>query len=130
MFKQRPLDCFIQSNVSSIERSPSLFLVSKLKERFENENYLDLLSCNLRVFLYRIRTSSHSLRIQTETFSCHTVPRNERICLVCNIGEIEDEFQFILECPQYDSIRKKYIRKCFYLRPNMIKFTELFNSPK
>ena len=94
-----PMDCLPQSNMSPIEMSPSLFLFSMIKKRFHYENYLDLISCNLTIFLCRIRTSSHCLRIEAERFNRNAVPRNERICLVCNNGEIEDEFHSILKCP-------------------------------
>ena len=82
------------------------------------------------MFVCRFRTSSHSLRIQTDRFSRIRIPRKERICRVCNVGEIKDEYHFILKCPYYDFLRKKYLKKIYYLRPNMIKLVELLNSSK
>ena len=93
--------------MSSVEKSPSPLLYSNTKEKNHYENYFDELSCNLRIFLGRIRISSHSLGIQTDTFNRNIIHRNERISSLCNNGEIEDEFHFIRKCPQYDSIQKK-----------------------
>ena len=38
---------------------------------------------------------------------------------------VEDEFHFLLECRLYNEIRKKYIKKYYWGRPNMIKLKEL-----
>ena len=81
----------------------------------------------LKMFVCRFRTSSHSLRIQTDRLSRIRNPRNERICKVCNVGEIEDEYHSILKCPYYDFLRRKYLKK---KRPNIIKLVELLNSNK
>ena len=37
----------------------------------------------------------------------HNVKRNERICMMCDLGEIEDSFHFVMKCPQYVDIRKQ-----------------------
>ena len=50
-------------------------------------------------------------------------PLDNRKCRICNA--LEDEFQFILECPLYEDLRKQLINKYFWSRPNMPKFTEL-----
>ena len=102
IFRQRILDNFIQTNMSKIEKSPSLVLYRQLNETCNYKKYLDVLPYYLRMFVCRFRISSHSLRIQTDRFSRIRIPRNERICRVCNIGEIEDEYHFILKCPYFD----------------------------
>ena len=56
----------------------------------------------------------------------HSIPLDEQKYRVCNI--IEDEFHFILECTLFQNIRKKYIKRYFWLRPNIPKFIELMTS--
>ena len=56
------------------------------------------------------------------------IVRNERKCILCNKNEIEDEFHFVLICPLFEVIRRKYINKHFYIKPNMFKFVQLLNS--
>ena len=46
--------------------------------------------------------------------------------MICSV--LEDEFHFTLECPLYKDIRKKYIKRYYWQRPNMVKFIELFLS--
>ncbi len=30
-------------------------------------------------------------------------------CLICNSEDIEDDFHFMMECPEYRSLRKEYL---------------------
>ena len=41
---------------------------------------------------------------------------------------LEDEYHFILECPLYVDLRKTYIVKFYWRRPNVPNFVELLNS--
>ena len=53
----------------------------------------------------RIQLSSHRLMMETGRWDRpHSIPYEERKCIVCDT--IEDEFHFILECSRYADIRK------------------------
>jgi len=52
MFKQRILDCFLQEWCTSKSNSTMLTLHHHVKDRFEYENYLDILPFDLRYFIY------------------------------------------------------------------------------
>ena len=54
------------------------------------------------------------------------VPVNERKCRLCNV--MEDEYHFVIECNRYNELRKKYIPKYYFQRPNMYKFVELVTT--
>ena len=54
--------------------------------------------------------------------------RNLRFCLICNTQDIEDEYHFTLICNNYNDIRKKYIKRYYYVRPSVFKFTQLMQS--
>ena len=84
--------------------------------------------CNLRMYVTRFRISAHSLRIQTGRYARDRIARNERLCTLCNKFDIEDEYHFIPICPCYLDLRKKYIKKYYYQRPNMYKFVEMLRS--
>ena len=56
------------------------------------------------------------------------IERENRICLLCNSGDIGDEYHYIFSCPVFDNERKSLIRHKFRHRPNVIKFKELMNS--
>ena len=128
IFKQRLIDNFIQGCFATISASPSLHLYKYLKENCSYERYLDILPSSLRTLIFKLRTSSHSLRIQTGRFGPNRILRNERICIICNSGDIEDEFHFILKCPFYHSLRKRYIKEYFYKNPSTLKLLKLLCS--
>ena len=80
MFKHRILDCFLQEWYSSKSNSSMLTLYHHVKDRFEYETYLDIVPFDLR-----LRVSPHSLLIQTGRYGNDMLPRNERICVNCNL---------------------------------------------
>ena len=82
IFKQRLIDNFIQGCFATISTSPSLHLYKYLKENCSYETYLDILPSGLRTLIFKLRTSSRSLRIQTGRFGPNRILRNERICLI------------------------------------------------
>ena len=51
-----------------------------------------------------LRFSSHNLFIETGRY--FSTNKNERNCIFCDLGVIEDEFHFILQCSRYTDLRK------------------------
>ena len=92
------------------------------KNTFHYESYLDLLPSSLRMFFCRLRLSVHPLRIQTGRYGRNRIARDQRYCLFCNSHDIEDEYHFILSCPCYTDIMKKYIKSYYLKRPSVFKF--------
>ena len=93
MFKQKIIECFLQNWYTS---KSMLTLCLHVKDRFEYENYLDIMPFDLRYFLLRLRVSSHSLRKQTGRYGNDRLPRNERICVYCDLNDIDDEYFIIM----------------------------------
>ena len=124
MFRQRVKDNYVQTwngenNASSRNDFYTAF------STFGFKDYLKHVTINkFRHNLTRLRVSSHSLSIETGRWhKPNKTPRNERKCIICD--DVEDEFHFLLFCPLYKDIRKKYIKKYFWSRPSMFKFVEL-----
>ena len=130
IFKQRLKDSFLQKWYSDLSTSTVLSpLYRHLKDEFEMASYLSIiLTKSLRICLTKIRTSSHILRVESGRHGRIRIPRNERFCIYCDMNCIEDEYHFIIECPFYYSLRKKYIEKKYYVRPSMFKFISLMKS--
>ena len=128
IFKQRVIDCFLQSWCTSKENSSVLHLYNFIKESFGYEQYLDILPAYLYPSVCRLRLSAHSLIIETGRYSCNRTVRNERLCELCDNKDIEDEYHFILICPRYLFLRKKYIKSYYYKRPSVFKLIQLFMS--
>ena len=125
--KQRLTDNFIQNWNERIQTSSRAKTYSLFHD-FSYKTYLEIVKVEkFRFVLSRIRMSSHRLHIEAGRWhKPQSIPLNERKCLNCN--NIEDEFHFILECTRYNEIRKKYIKKYFWRRPNIPKFIELMTT--
>ena len=131
IFKTRILDCFKQTWSSNIKNNRVLkSLYQCIKPNWGLENYIRILNTKQnRSALTKIRISSHNLRIESGRYGRQRIERSDKVCTVCNSGEIEDEYHFILICPAYSDFRKNYIsRKYFRVRPNMFKLLQLLNS--
>lgn len=128
IFKQRVIDTFLQQWHVSINSSAMLNFYKCFKHNFEYETYLDILPHSLRCILSKIRLSCLPLRIQTGRYAPNRIERNERLCLYCNSGDIEDEYHFICVCSKFAELRKLYIKKYYFARPSMFKFIQLLNS--
>ena len=55
------------------------------------------------------------------------IVRTQRLCTMCSFHDIEDEFHFILKCPLYGDLRKKYIKNFYYTKPSVFKLVKLLS---
>ena len=79
---------------------------------------------NYKRLISKFRLSSHNLAIETGRYN--NISMNDRLCKFCNT-DIEDEFHFVLICPNYSEIRKKYIKPFYWKYPSVYKLVQLFN---
>ena len=71
---------------------------AKLKTDYELEKYLTVdLSQNMMREIARLRTSTHKLAIETGRYQRPVGPSNERLCKICNTGQVEDEIHFVTQ---------------------------------
>ena len=128
IFKQRLVDTFLQTWNAELNISRSLCTYKNIKIYHGLETYLEIMPKKYYVPLARLRLSSHHLRIETARYSNQFTERNNRVCTICNSRDLEDEFHFVLICPCYSDLRKKYIKKYFTSRPSVFKFVELMQN--
>ena len=127
-FAQTVKDNFIQNWFNGMESSTQLKLYSHVKTSFCCEDYLNCIPKSLRYHLSRLRMSAHDLRIQSGRFARNRIRREERYCLCCNSSDIEDEYHFIIICPCFNEIRKKYVNDFYTKRPSVFKFMNLLSE--
>jgi hypothetical protein len=60
-----------------------------------------------------------------ETGRWQNIDGNERKCNICK-SDIGDEMHYILTCPAMNDRRQYHITEIFHIRPNVIKFYNLF----
>ncbi len=66
------------------------------KKDFKYENYLDLAQKDHRIAISRLRLSSHKLPI--EQMRIQKVNREERVCPICESGEVGNEWHYLENC--------------------------------
>ena len=89
---------------------------------FEFEKYLDFIGeRKYRTALSRFRLSSHNLNIEHGRYE--GIPRDERLCNVCNMNAVETEYYFLLVCPRYTDLRRKFLKPyvCHWPSINKLK---------
>ena len=84
------------------------------------------LNKNIRTALTRFRLSSHDLAIESGRYD--DTPRSDRLCKFCNLNVVENEYHFLLVCPLYIDIRKKYFNSYYCHWPTLKKFENLMST--
>ena len=60
----------------------------------------------------QLRTRNHKLHVETGSWcKPRSTPFDESLCFICDRDELENEHHFVLCCPAYTVLRKKYIKK-------------------
>ena len=54
--------------------------------------------------------------------------RDNRICELCRLHTIGDEFHYMLECTYFEDTRKVYLPRGLTSRPNVNVFHDIMNS--
>ena len=126
-FKQRVIDEYLQQWNRQVDENSVLILYKAVKTSFEFEPYLDnIVSRNLRTAMSKLRLCSHNLRIHTGRYT--GLERNLRLCQLCNMNEVEDEFHLLFKCSTYSHLRQTFIKRYYRIRPSMFKLIQLFNT--
>ena len=90
------------------------------KTNFGFENYLKILPYfEDRRRLTKFRLSAHKLLIETGRYK--GIPRNERLCERCLLGEVEDECHFLFKCQKFDFQRTQLLEVIHKSCPNFPK---------
>ena len=103
-------------------------MFKEFKNVFEFSMYLDNVPKTYRIAFTKLRLSSHPLRIETGRYGNDRINQNQRYCLICGSGDIEDEYHFVCICKPYETIRKHYLKKTYYVRPSVAKFIDLLQT--
>ena len=78
----------------------------------------------------KLHLSSHKLRIESDRYNKNRTPRELRYCILCYVNYVEDEHHFVLVCPAFIGLRKKYIEAYYHRNPSAFKFCELLKTDK
>ena len=76
----------------------------------------------------KFRCCNHNLEIELGRRT--GTPRELRTCKKCTMSVIGDEFHFVMECPKYDELRKKYLPQKYLSPKSVFNFCRLFCGSK
>ena len=98
----------------------------EFKSLLAPEKYLTcILDSKLRKMLIKFRCGLLRLRLNEGRWL--NVDISERICPLCKLG-IESEYHFLFVCPEYCTLRSKYLPYVYQTQPNFHKFKSLLSS--
>ncbi len=74
-------------------------------------------------YLAQYRCGNLPLEIETGRWQNKSV--EERICKVCESGEVENEFHLIFSCTSYNNIRATFLQNIGNIIPNIRELNEV-----
>ena len=99
----------IMGEINEARGAKKLRTYRTFKSEFCLEHYLfNVNNCKYRYALAQFRLSSHNLGIETGRHCKPPKPANERICLYCQSGSVDDEVHFLTKCSFHDEYRKVF----------------------
>ena len=126
---ERLYDQYLQKWFSELRTMSKLSTYNSFKSGFAIEKYL---SCNTnekyRIALTRLRCSSHSLEIEVGRYHYNRTDRQKRLCKLCNMNMVENEYHFVLVCPAYNDLRRQYLPPHYCRWPSNNKFINLLKD--
>ena len=90
------------------------------------QNYVSKLPKQYIYALCKLKCVNHYMPIVAGRYL--DTPVDERLCTICQINEIGDEFHYLFRCTFFSTERARYIMRYYYTQPNMYKLTQLFES--
>ena len=124
--EQKLKDQFIQLWSAEMFMSSKSLCYRLFKTDFGFEKYISLLSPNLMFILCKFRSGSH--RLPVESGRWQHVPRDKRLCHLCDSSDIGDEFHYIMICSFFNNERKKFLPEYYQKNNNVFKFNALFST--
>ena len=119
---------FQQTWHANIDTGSKTLKYRLFKNKFESENYFNILDDRDIFTFSRFRLNNHKLPIEYGRWN--NIPRELRICNLCNRADLGDEFHYLLKCDYFSEKRKTYIDKKYLKNCNILKFGTLMNQTK
>ena len=99
------LTCYSKYWEQKIASEAKMRTYVQFKSVFLYEDYLNIKNEKHRKALTRLRISAHTLAIEHGRYTRPIIPPEKRLCTYCPNDKIEDEYHFLLECCNYNTLR-------------------------
>ena len=92
---------FFQKFQETLLSNKKLAVYKEIKNNYLLETYLsEIKDLNKRAAVTKLRLSAHNLPVEIGRYS--NTPKQNRLCTLCNLGEIGDEFHYCMMCPHHE----------------------------
>ena len=92
------------------------------------QKYLKKLPPDIWIPIVKLRTANHRLPIEIYSWDLLYKDRDKRLCTICNLGDVGDEYHYVMLCPVFKEAREEFLTKYFRNKPSVFKYIELVNS--
>lgn len=96
------------------------------KTEHKYEPYLDILSPFYVQRLINFRMCNNHLPVEKLRWA--DIARNDRICNICNLRDIGDEFHYLFKCTHFSQLRRRLIPETYLRGINCFNFNALMNT--
>ena len=118
-------DCILSTWNEKVQSGSRCKNYRIFKETLELEFYLTNLKPILRIAMSKFRCANNKLPSNDYRYIGNDA---EKICKLCNIKEVGDEFHYLFICTHFKNERKTYLKKYYIVKPNTFKMNKLFNT--
>ena len=123
---QRLNDMFYQQWHSNISEMSSCTFYRMFKCDFKLEKYLLKLNKSEQINLCKFRCRNTKLPVVVLGYATHNIDYGERLCKICNLNEVGDEYHYIMKCTYFFNSRGNILKVIFGLIQTMINFLNYF----
>ena len=121
-------DTYKQQWVDDLASKNSCITYRTFKNEFTLEKYLLLNDSADRINISKFRCGNSQIPVVILRYRSLNIPYENRVCQLCNMRFIGDEYHYILICPVLQLKRQKYLENYYIVEPDREKFSELFQS--
>ena len=123
--KLRLKDIYDQKWAESVSNNSICLNYRAMTTKKQLKSYLTNLPSQYMFALCKFKCANHKLPIVTGRYA--GLPVDERICTLCDIPDVGDEFHYLYKCTYFNELRIRCLKRRYYIRPNMEKTEQLFN---
>ena len=103
--KLRLSDMFLQEWHSKITEMSSCTFYKMFKSNLILEKYLLKLDISERINLCKFRCRNTKIPIHILGYAAQNIARENRLCTICDLNEVDDKYHYIMKCSFFQSIR-------------------------
>jgi hypothetical protein len=124
--KRSLMDQYIQYWYTHVDNDAVYTNYRMYKTVFGADSYFYNLPANNVLTILKFCTTNNQLPVNKLRFQ--TIPRCDRLCVLCDLNDIGDEYHYLFVCPHFAHARQKFIKRYYSVHPSAFKFQQLFTS--